>query len=113
MCFTTELRPEKAAEYRLLHDAVWPGVQQRIRDCNIQNYSIFLQEGTFAEDPSRLLLIGYLEYTGADWTKDMEAMAADAETQRWWALTAPCQRPLPNAETGKTWSEAKCIMTLI
>ena len=38
------LKPEKIAYYRELHAAVWPGVLKMIKECNIRNYSIYLQE---------------------------------------------------------------------
>jgi L-rhamnose mutarotase len=31
-------------------------------------------------------------------------MAADPDTQRWWALTAPCQVRLSSAKDGELWS---------
>ena len=37
------LQPDKVDEYVRLHSAVWPSVLARITDCNLRNYSIFLQ----------------------------------------------------------------------
>ncbi|MDY0033989.1 MAG: L-rhamnose mutarotase, partial [FCB group bacterium] len=39
-----ELHPDKIADYKRLHAAVWPGVLKTITDCNIRNYSIFLRQ---------------------------------------------------------------------
>lgn len=89
------LRPEKQEEYVRLHTAVWPAVLDRIRSSNIQNYTIFLRDG---------LLFSYLEYVGNDFDADMADMAADAQTQAWWALTDPCQQRLPTAAPGEQWS---------
>lgn len=88
------VRPEKLEEYRRLHAEAWPEVLEQIRTCHISNYSIFLRDG---------LLFAYLEYTGEDWEADMALMAADPTTQRWWALTDPCQEPLPTAGPGERW----------
>jgi L-rhamnose mutarotase len=88
------VRPEKLEEYRTLHADAWPEVLETIRRCHISNYSIFLRDGQ---------LFGYLEYSGEDWDADMAAMAADPATQRWWALTDPCQEPLPTAKPGEHW----------
>jgi L-rhamnose mutarotase len=33
----------------------------------------------------------------------MAAMAADPETQRWWALTDAMQEPFPDREPGTWW----------
>ncbi|UQX89760.1 L-rhamnose mutarotase [Jatrophihabitans telluris] len=97
------LRPDKQAEYLQLHQAVWPGVQQRLRDSHVTNYSIFLRDG---------LLFSYFEYVGEDYEADMAAVAADRRTQRWWELTDPCQRALPSAETGQRWVEAVEVFRL-
>ena len=37
------LRSEKIDEYKRLHAAAWPGVLQMIKECHIQNYSIYLR----------------------------------------------------------------------
>ena len=97
------LKPEKAQEYLDLHAAVWPEVQQRLRDSNITNYSIFLRDG---------LLFAYYEYTGEDYAADMAAIAADEVTQQWWQLTDPCQEPLATAEPGQRWVEAVEVFRL-
>lgn len=89
------LRPEKEQEYRRLHAAVWPTVLEQIAASNICNYSIFLRDG---------YLFSYFEYTGDDFGADMAAMAADPETQRWWAVTDPCQRPVESAAPGEHWA---------
>ncbi len=88
------LKPEKEAEYRDLHAAVWPTVLTRISECNIKNYSIFLNYG---------LLFAYFEYHGEDFAADSAKMAADPHTQAWWKLTDPCQRPVENANDGEWW----------
>jgi L-rhamnose mutarotase len=33
-------------------------------------------------------------------------MAADPATQRWWALTEPCQRQLDGTPAGSWWAPA-------
>lgn len=91
------LRPEKIAEYKRLHAAPWPDMDQALRDAHIGNYSIFLRE------PENLLF-GYWEYTGRDYEADMKALAEKAVTKRWLALTDPCQRPLNSAAAGEWWS---------
>ena len=91
------LRPEKEAEYRELHEAVWPSVLATLRAANVTNYSIFLRDG---------LLFSYLEYTGDDYAADMARIAAEPETRRWWTLTDPCQQPLETAAEGE-WAPAE------
>lgn len=87
--------PEKLEEYKQLHAHVWPGILQMIKDCNISNYSIYYKDG---------YLFSYYEYTGADYEADMARMAADPETQRWWAVCNPCQEPLETRSSGEWWA---------
>ena len=70
------------AEYIRYHAAVWPTVLKTIAECGIRNYSIFLRSG---------VLFAYFEYHGTDYEADMRKMAADPETQRWWAIMDPMQ----------------------
>ena len=39
-----KLNAEKVAEYKTLHANAWPDVLDMIKQCNIQNYTIFLRE---------------------------------------------------------------------
>ncbi|HBL73109.1 MAG TPA: L-rhamnose mutarotase [Bacteroidales bacterium] len=91
-----KLKPEQQAEYLALHAAVWPGVLATIKSCNIRNYSIFLKDG---------ILFSYFEYVGKDYEADMARMAADPETQRWWAVCKPCQVPLETRQPGEWWAD--------
>ena len=98
-----KLKPEKVKEYKELHAAAWPEVLKVISDCNIRNYSIYLKDG---------YLFSYFEYTGTGFDVDMEKMAADPITQRWWAACKPCQTPLENREEGEWWSGMEEIFHL-
>ncbi len=89
------VKPEKLEEYKKLHANPWPEVNAMIKDCNIQNYSIYYRDG---------LLFSYFEYTGSDFEADMKKMAADSITQKWWKLTDPCQEPVESAEEGVWWA---------
>ena len=88
------LRPEHAAEYIRLHADVWPGVLQKIEDCNMRNYSIFRYQD---------LLFAYFEYIGDDYEADMAAIAADETTREWWALCGPMQQPVGERADGEWW----------
>src|SRR4051812_31939803 len=88
------LRPDSIEAYEQLHAAPWPGVLAQIQRSNIRNYTIF-RDG--------LDLFASFEYVGDDFEADMAAMAADPETQRWWALTDAMQEPLPDREPGAWW----------
>ena len=89
--------PERVADYKRLHAAVWPGVLERIAASGIRNYTIYLRE------PENLLFASW-EYHGSDLAADMAAIAADPETQRWWTFTGPCQRPLASRAPGEHWA---------
>jgi L-rhamnose mutarotase len=90
-----KVRPEKLAEYKQLHAAVWPGVLDMITQCNIKNYSIYYKDG---------YLFSYYEYDGNDYFADMAKMAADPETRRWWKFCEPCQEPLETRAEGEWWA---------
>lgn len=91
------LKPDRIAEYRRLHRAVWPEILEKIRECSIRNYTIFLRE------PENILF-GYWEYVGTDFEADMALMAADPVTQRWWQLCKPCQEPLESRADDEWWA---------
>ena len=102
MAMVIGIEPDRIAEYKLLHAAVWPDVLARIAQSGIRNYSIFLRE------PENLLF-GYWEYHGSDFEADMQQIAADPQTQRWWALCAPCQQPLPSRRDGEHWAQMEAV----
>ncbi len=95
MCL--RLRPDRVAEYKKLHANVWPSVLAMISACHIRNYSIYLKE------PENILF-GYWEYHGSDFAADAACMAADPETQRWWAVCIPCQEPFETRKPGEWWA---------
>jgi L-rhamnose mutarotase len=97
----TGIRQDKIPYYKQLHANAWPGVLKKIGECNIRNYSIYLQK-----IDTGYYLFSYFEYTGSDFEQDMKKMAADTTTQRWWKETDPAQLPLPEAKTKKqVWTE--------
>ena len=88
----TGVRAEKLEYYKQLHAKPWKQVIKKIEECNIRNYSIFLEK-----IGDSYFLFSYFEYTGNDFDADMKKMAADKLTQQWWKETDPCQIPLPEA----------------
>ena len=90
------IEPEKIEEYKKLHAAVWPDVLKMIKECNIRNYSIYLKDN---------MLFSYFEYIGDDFKGDIEKMAADSTTQKWWDVCKPCQEPLETRVEGEWWAE--------
>lgn len=94
------LKPEKEAYYLKLHANAWAGVLDKITECNITNYSIFLREG---------YLFAYFEYIGDDFEEDMKKMAADPLTQEWWKECNPCQQPVDTAGKGEWWADMEQV----
>lgn len=92
----TGLKPEKLDYYKKLHANAWPSVLKKIKECNIRNYSIYLQKMGDA-----YYLFSYFEYAGTNFDADMKKMADDPDTQKWWKETDPCQQPLPETAAKK------------
>ncbi|WP_316791988.1 L-rhamnose mutarotase [Pedobacter frigoris] len=104
----TGLKAEKLAYYKKLHANAWPEVLKKIKECNIKNYSIYLQK--IGEE---YYLFSYFEYTGTDFDGDMKKMADDPNTQRWWKETDPCQKPLPEtAAKNGIWTNMEEVFHL-
>ena len=91
------IHPDRIAEYKRLHAAIWPQVAATIAACNIRNYTIFLRE------PENLLF-GYYEYHGTDLAADLTRMGEDEATREWWALCGPMQEPLATRTEGDWWA---------
>lgn len=94
------LQPDKIAEYTTLHAAVWPDVLKMIKQCHIQNYSIYMRR----LPDGRHYLFSYFEYAGTDYEADMARMAADPATQRWWAVCKPCHEPFADRGPDEWWA---------
>lgn len=73
ICFTLQVHPERLEEYKERHRAVWPEMQQALRDSGWSNYSLFLR--------SDGLLIGYVETE--DFERARSAMAGREANDRW------------------------------
>ena len=90
------VKADRLEEYKAYHANVWPEILDMIRECNIQNYSIYYKGG---------LLFAYFEYVGDDFGADMDKMAADPKTQEWWDIMMPMQDPVANRAEGEWWAE--------
>ncbi|WP_100444402.1 L-rhamnose mutarotase [Glycomyces xiaoerkulensis] len=79
VCFTLRVRPDRLAEYRERHAAVWPDMLRALSETGWGNYSLFLSDDG--------LLIGYLETEDFDAAR--AAMAERDVNARWQAEMAP------------------------
>ncbi|CAG9940807.1 unnamed protein product [Clonostachys rosea] len=87
------LKPEYVAEYKECHSKVWPEVLKQIKDCNIEDYSIFWDDNTG-------ILFATLRYVGNDYEGDMARMAANPKVREWWKMTDGYQTSLvPGAKS--------------
>ena len=94
------LRAAKADQYVELHRVPWPGVLDALTRHDVRNYSIFLHHG---------VLFSYFEYWGHDYEADMDAIAADPESQRWLAQFSDTFVPADGAAPG----ELRTVLTEI
>jgi len=46
VAFKMKMFPGCAEEYKRRHDAIWPRLQALLKEAGVQEYSIFLDEGT-------------------------------------------------------------------
>lgn len=99
------IQPERIAEYKRLHVEVWPEILAGLSAANIRNYSIYLRE------PENLLF-GYWEYVGTDFAGDMNALAAQDVTKRWWDACMPCQAPLESRSKDEWWAAMEEVFHL-
>src|ERR671932_2675860 len=72
-CFTPEVRPDRLAEYRHRHAAVWPEMLQALAETGWRDYSLFLR--------SDGLLVGYL--VADDFEAARAALARTEASRRW------------------------------
>ena len=95
-----EIREEKIEEYKRLHADVWPDVLSMIKECNIQNYSIYLRK----LPNGKHYLFSYFEYIGTNFDADMAKMAIDLTTQKWGDVCKPCHIPFEDRAEGEWWA---------
>jgi L-rhamnose mutarotase len=78
------LKKAKLSENRQLHAEPWPEIVVLLKQANISNYSISLNEPSlqiFASSP----------YCGENFETEMTALDASPVSKKWYALTSACQ----------------------
>jgi len=73
VCFQLQVKPERIAEYRERHAAVWPQMLRALKRTGWNNYSLFIRDDG--------LLIGYFETE--DLASAQEGMATMDVNARW------------------------------
>lgn len=99
------VRPERLAEYRRHHAAIWPEIAAAIRAAGIRNYSIFQHGGQ---------LFAYYEYVGPppEYAARMAALAAAPRMREWWDLMEPMQVPRADRAPGTWWTDMEEVFHL-
>jgi L-rhamnose mutarotase len=102
VCFTLQVRPERLAEYRQRHAAVWPEMLAALRDAGWHDYSLFLREDG--------LLVGYFL------TQDLQACLAAMEqaevNRRWQAEMAPFFADVPGGRPDRGFEVLQEVFNL-
>jgi L-rhamnose mutarotase len=75
VCFQLQVKPERMAEYRERHAAVWPEMREALAATGWRNYSLFLSDSG--------MVIGYLECE--DFETAVQAMEQTEVNARWQA----------------------------
>jgi L-rhamnose mutarotase len=86
ICFTLQVKPDRLAEYRRRHAAVWPDMLAALRDAGWHDYSLFLRDDG--------LLVGY--FLTEDLDRALAAMESTEVNARWQAEMAPFFVDLPD-----------------
>ena len=83
VCFTLQVRPDRLAEYRERHAAVWPEMLRALRDAGWRDYQLFLREDG--------LLVGtvVVEDSAGGLAAAQAAVDAAEVSARWEAEMAP------------------------
>jgi L-rhamnose mutarotase len=78
--FILKVKADRLDEYKAIHQAVWPEMQQALSETGWHNYSLFMREDG--------LLFGYFE-TPEDFATARAKMAETAVNTRWQEMMAP------------------------
>jgi L-rhamnose mutarotase len=100
------LQPEadKIAEYRRYHQAVWPEVTARLRECGIHQMQIFLR-GT-------RMFMYILTDDDFEPSRDFARVNDDPVSARWNELMATLQARAPEADADEWWAPMEMVFDL-
>ena len=101
--FLLKVRPDRLAEYKKQHEAVWPEMQDALRRTGWHNYSLFLRDDG--------LLFGYFE-TPDSFQAALDGMAKEEVNRRWQEFMAPYFEALGSARPDETMLELQEVFHL-
>jgi L-rhamnose mutarotase len=96
--------PQKIAEYRRYHQAVWPDVTARLRACGVQRMEIFLR-GT-------RMFMYLVTDDDFDPSRDFARINEDPVSAKWNALMATLQERAPEAGPDEWWAPMERVFDL-
>ena len=79
VCFLLRVKKDRLAEYKKLHEKVWPEMLAALSETGWHNYSLFLRDDG--------LLVGYLETP--NFKKAVAGMQTKEVNKRWQTMMAP------------------------
>jgi len=101
VCFTLQVRPDRLAEYKERHAAVWPEMLRALRTTGWRDYQLFLRDDG--------LLVGTVVVE--DLAAAQAAMDATEVSARWEAEMAPFF-DLPEAGDGRGKAQLELVFDL-
>jgi len=84
--FKMKLKPGFEAEYKKRHDEIWPELAKLLSETGIQDYSIFLDEGT--------LILFAVQKISADF--DQKYLPNHPIVKKWWEYMADIMETNPD-----------------
>ncbi|MEN6454682.1 MAG: L-rhamnose mutarotase [Prolixibacteraceae bacterium] len=96
-----KIKAGKLSDYKKLHANPWPEVKNAIRECNLQNFSIYYRDG---------YLFSYYQYVGDDYDADMKKL--EELTREWLNETDQCQEPVESVKTNEWWAPMEEVFHL-
>lgn len=101
-CFTLQVRPDRLAEYRERHAAVWPEMLEALRETGWREYTLHLRGDG--------LLVGVVH--ADDLAAAQVAMGATDVNARWQAQMAPFFEGLPGGRPDEGFTLLETVFDL-
>lgn len=101
--FLLQVKPDKIAEYKARHQAVWPEMLDALRRTGWHNYSLFMRDDG--------LLFGYFE-TPSSFQTALDGMAREEINARWQDTMAPFFENLSGAHADQSMVELQEVFHL-
>jgi len=94
--FLLKVKPEKMNEYKKIHEAVWPEMQDALRRSGWHNYTLFIRDDG--------LVFGYFE-TPVDFQTALAAIQNEPINVEWNKFMAPYFEKLPDRAVDESMVE--------